>query len=46
MKKLLKVALVAVCMVVAGNFAKAQSKIGYINTNQLMELLPEMKTLP
>ena len=45
MKKLLKVALVAVCMVVAGNFAKAQSKIGYINTNQLMELLPEMKTL-
>ena len=45
MKKLLKVALIAVCMVVAGNFAKAQSKIGYINTNQLMELLPEMKTL-
>lgn len=45
MKKLLKVALVAVCMVVAGNFAKAQAKIGYINTNQLMEQLPEMKTL-
>ncbi|WP_179412839.1 OmpH family outer membrane protein [Mucilaginibacter sp. E4BP6] len=45
MKKLLKVALVAVCMVVAGNFAKAQSKIGYINTNQIMEQLPEMKTL-
>jgi len=45
MKNLLKVALIAVCMVVAGNFAKAQSKIGYINTNQLMEQLPEMKTL-
>lgn len=45
MKKLLKVALVAVCMVFVGSFAKAQSKIGYINTNQLMELLPEMKTL-
>jgi outer membrane protein len=45
MKKLLKVALVAVCMVVVSSFAKAQSKIGYINTNQLMELLPEMKTL-
>jgi outer membrane protein len=45
MKKLLKVALVAVCMVVVSNFAQAQSKIGYINANQLMELLPEMKTL-
>jgi outer membrane protein len=45
MKKLLKVALVAVCMVVVSSFAKAQTKIGYINTNQMMELLPEMKTL-
>lgn len=45
MKNLLKVALVAVCMVVVSNFAQAQTKIGYINTNQLMELLPEMKTL-
>jgi outer membrane protein len=46
MKKLLKVALVAVGMLLfAGNFAQAQAKIGYINTNQLMDLLPEMKTL-
>jgi len=48
MKKLFKVALVAVVAVgllFAGNFAKAQSKIGYVNTNQLMESLPEMKTL-
>jgi len=46
MKKLLKVALVAICMVfVMGNFAKAQTKIGYINTNALMDMLPEMKTL-
>jgi outer membrane protein len=45
MKKLLKVALVALCVVFAGNFAKAQSKIGYINANALMDQLPEMKTL-
>jgi outer membrane protein len=46
MKKSLKVALVAICMVfVMSNFAKAQTKIGYINTNQLMDMLPEMKTL-
>jgi outer membrane protein len=45
MKKLFKVALVAVCMVLVGNLAKAQTRIGYINTNQLMDMLPEMKTL-
>jgi len=45
MKKLLKVALVALCIVFAGNFAKAQSKIGYLNTNVLVDQLPEMKTL-
>ena len=48
MKKLFKVALVAVVAVgllFAGNFAKAHSKIGYINYNQLMDQLPEMKTL-
>jgi len=45
MKKLLKVALVALCVVFAGNFAKAQTKIGYLNTNVLMDQLPEMKTL-
>jgi len=46
MKKLFKVALVAIGMLLfVGNFAKAQTKIGYINTNALMDLLPEMKTL-
>ena len=46
MKKLFKVALVAISiLLLVGNFAKAQTKIGYINTNQLMDLLPEMKTL-
>jgi len=45
MKKLLKVALIAVCMVSMGNFAKAQSKIGYINTNDLIPVMPEYKTV-
>ena len=46
MKKSLKVALAAICMVfVMSNFAKAQTKIGYIDANQLMDMLPEMKTL-
>jgi len=45
MKKLLKVALIAVCMVTMGNFAKAQSKIGYINTNELIPLMPQYKTV-
>jgi outer membrane protein len=45
MKKLFKVALVALCVVLAGNFAKAQTKVGYISVNMLMDQLPEMKTL-
>lgn len=45
MKKLVKVALVAGCMLLAGNFAKAQTKIGYVNFNQLVELTPELKTI-
>jgi outer membrane protein len=45
MKKLLKVALIALCVVFVGNFAKAQGKIGYVNAGQLLEMLPEMKTL-
>jgi outer membrane protein len=36
MKKLLKVALVAVCFLTVGNFAKAQTKIGYINFDALI----------
>jgi outer membrane protein len=45
MKKLLKVALVAGCMMLVGTFAKAQTKIGYINFNQLMDAMPQMKTV-
>lgn len=45
MKKLLKVALVALCVVFAGNIAKAQTKIGYINFDQLVQVMPETKTI-
>ncbi|RFZ85659.1 OmpH family outer membrane protein [Mucilaginibacter terrenus] len=45
MKKLFKVALVAAVMLFAGNFAQAQSKIGHINFEQLVSLMPETKTL-
>jgi outer membrane protein len=45
MKKLFKVALVAGCMLFLGNFANAQTKIGYINSNDLIGALPELKTV-
>ncbi|MEO6150733.1 MAG: OmpH family outer membrane protein [Mucilaginibacter sp.] len=45
MKKLLKVALVALCVLFAGNYAKAQSKTGHINFNALIEQMPEAKTI-
>ena len=45
MKKLLKVALVAACMLFAGNFAEAQVKIGYINFNTLIDQMPESKAI-
>jgi outer membrane protein len=46
MKKLFKVALVAGCILFAGNFAKAQTtKIGHINFNQLVDLMPESKAV-
>jgi len=45
MKKLFKVALVAVSMLFAGNFAKAQAKIGHINFNQLVDQMPESKAV-
>jgi outer membrane protein len=45
MKKLFKVALVAVCMLFAGNFANAQTKIGYINFSELIRSMPEFKTV-
>lgn len=43
MKKLLKVVLVAVCIVFAGNLAKAQTKIGYIALDQVVDQMPETK---
>ena len=45
MKKLLKVVLVAGCMLLAGNFAKAQTKLGYINFNAVIDQMPEVKIL-
>jgi outer membrane protein len=45
MKNLLKVALVAFCVVFMGNFAKAQTKIGYIAMDQAIQGLPEVKTV-
>jgi len=45
MKKLLKVALVALSMLFVGNFAKAQAKIGYVNFNTLVGQMPEVKTI-
>jgi len=45
MKKLFKVALVAGCLFFAGNVAEAQSKIGHINFNQLIDQMPETKTI-
>lgn len=43
MKRLLKVALVAVCIVFAGNIAKAQTKIGFIALDQVVDQMPETK---
>jgi outer membrane protein len=43
MKKLLKVALIAVCIVFAGNLAKAQSKIGYVAVDAIVDQMPETK---
>src|SRR5689334_16221228 len=45
MKKLYKVALVAVCMLFMGNFAKAQSKVGHIQFDQLIQAMPDLKTV-
>jgi outer membrane protein len=44
MKKVFKVALVVACIVFAGNMAKAQTKIGYIALDQLVDQMPETKT--
>ena len=45
MKNLFKVALIALSIVFAGNFANAQSKIGYINFGALINQMPEYKTV-
>jgi outer membrane protein len=45
MKKLFKVALVAVCILLAGNFAKAQTKVGYVSFQDVVRQLPEFKTM-
>jgi outer membrane protein len=45
MKKVFKVALVAVCMTLVGNFAKAQSKVGYVAMEEVILALPEYKTV-
>ncbi len=44
MRKLLKVALVALGVVFMSNFAQAQVKIGYASIDQIVPLLPEYKT--
>jgi outer membrane protein len=45
MKKLFKVAIVAVGILMLGNFAKAQTKVGYINFQALIAQMPEAKTV-
>jgi outer membrane protein len=45
MKKLSKVVLVALCIVFAANFAKAQSKIGYVYFNAIIDVMPEKTKL-
>jgi outer membrane protein len=43
MRKLVKIALVAVCIMCAGGIAKAQVKIGYLDMKQLVDQMPETK---
>jgi outer membrane protein len=45
MKNLLKIALVPVCVLLIGNIALAQVKIGYINFAQLAQQMPETKQI-
>jgi outer membrane protein len=45
MKKVFKVALVALSLIFAGNFAKAQTKIGYLNFQALVSQMPEAQTI-
>jgi outer membrane protein len=45
MKNLVKVALVAICILSMGSFANAQQKIGYVNADAIMAAMPESKTI-
>lgn len=45
MKKLLKGALIAACVLLTGGFAKAQTKIGYINFQNLVTADPQFKNI-
>jgi len=43
MKNLVKVAVVAVGLFLAGNAVNAQQKLGHINSGELLQAMPEMK---
>ncbi|MFI5162744.1 MAG: OmpH family outer membrane protein [Sphingobacteriales bacterium] len=45
MNKLMKVFLVGLSFLLIGNIVRAQNKIGYINLNQLIDQMPETKTI-
>lgn len=45
MRNLFKVALVAVGLMFTGSIANAQTKIGYINMEEVAQLMPESKTI-
>lgn len=45
MRNLLKVALVAAGIMFMSNFAKAQTKIGHIAVDEVVSLMPELKTI-
>lgn len=44
MKNLLRIGLVAAGLLIAGNVANAQQKFGHINSADLLQSMPEMKT--
>jgi outer membrane protein len=45
MKKSIKAALLLVVAVFAGNLAKAQVKLGYVNISQLVQSMPDTKNI-
>jgi len=45
MKKLFKVVVVAGCIMLAANFAHAQQKIGYVNFNAVVDVMPDKVTI-